>query len=350
MAIASNFLIAANDEHGLNPPTVGKRTPVLPYINRPFYENEINRTAKNAFILACVRCGFRVYDAHPEITDTSVGTRVRRVNSVGASLCVTFAFNAYGNGQSFNNANGYIVFYSRNGFRPTQSRLLCYDISASLSQTLPTKNLGVGTLTDIGILESVRMPSALIEGGFMTNFNEAKLMLNPDFATALGEGACRGVCEFLDVEFVEREGTYPTISRGSRGKWVRLLQYALSFDGYDIGAKDGVFGANTERVVKAFQTANSLTADGIVGRNTWNALLKFNPPTLRRGNRGTWVKYLQNFLLSKLYNIGTSDGIFGRNTENAVLDFQRENGLLADGIVGANTWNALKTLPGRPLP
>ena len=34
------YYIGANDEHGQNPPTVGKRTPVLPYVNRSFYENE----------------------------------------------------------------------------------------------------------------------------------------------------------------------------------------------------------------------------------------------------------------------------------------------------------------------
>lgn len=36
MAVASNFLIGANDEHGINPPTVGKRTPIMPYIGRSF--------------------------------------------------------------------------------------------------------------------------------------------------------------------------------------------------------------------------------------------------------------------------------------------------------------------------
>ena len=54
MAIASDFLIGANDEHGLNPPTVGKRTPIINYIGRSFYENEFNRRAKNAFIEACL--------------------------------------------------------------------------------------------------------------------------------------------------------------------------------------------------------------------------------------------------------------------------------------------------------
>ena len=53
MANASEFLIAANDEHGLNPPTAGKRTPIMPYINRSFYENEFNKLAKLA-VLMCI--------------------------------------------------------------------------------------------------------------------------------------------------------------------------------------------------------------------------------------------------------------------------------------------------------
>ena len=39
---ANNFLIGANDEHGLNPPTAGKRTPIISYLGRSFYENEFN--------------------------------------------------------------------------------------------------------------------------------------------------------------------------------------------------------------------------------------------------------------------------------------------------------------------
>ena len=38
--------------------------------------------------------------------------------------------------------------------------------------------------------------------------------------------------------------------------------------------QDGVFGANTEKAVKEFQTAHGLTADGIVGTQTKAALSK----------------------------------------------------------------------------
>ena len=69
-------------------------------------------------------------------------------------------------------------------------------------------------------------------------------------------------------------------------------------------------------------------------------------PTLRRGSKGDKVKYLQYKLLSKFYNPGDIDGVFGAKVDNAVRQFQKENGLVVDGIVGKNTWNKLKILGG----
>ena len=56
---------------------------------------------------------------------------------------------------------------------------------------------------------------------------------------------------------------------------------------------------------------------------------------LKIGSRGKQVKDLQDFL-------GTDvDGIFGKGTEAAVKKWQSENGLVADGIVGPATWDAM---------
>lgn len=51
---------------------------------------------------------------------------------------------------------------------------------------------------------------------------------------------------------------------------VRIIQAAVGFTGKDV---DGKFGAKTEKTVKAFQKDHGLTTDGIVGLNTWKAIL-----------------------------------------------------------------------------
>lgn len=349
MAKASDFLIGANDEHGLNPPTVGKRTPVMPYIGRSFYENEFNKQAKIDFILACLRCGFRVYDVHPEVQDVSISTRVVRTNRAGVSLVVTFAYNASGNGTTFNSAQGIEVYYSPYNSYSNQSRLLSQDVYNKVKEFTGRPGRKVGTLS-VGMLSNVRCPATLIEAGFMTNFVEAKLMLNPTFVLNVGEGACAGVCEYLNVPYVERNlNNYPTLRQGSRGGFVVALQYLLNQYGYNLST-DGIFGSGTAKAVQQFQTNNNLTLDGIVGRNTWQALLNINPASqvLKRGGKSSSVLFLQRLLLSYLYPINNLDGIFGGETERAVKAFQSENGLVADGIVGANTWRKLFSSTGRP--
>jgi len=349
MAIASEFLIAANDEHGLNPPTAGKRTPIMPYINRSFYENEFNRLAKLDFMLACLRCGFNVYDVKPEIQDISVSSRVIRTIRARASLVVTFAYNASGNGTSFNSAQGLEVYYSPFNPYSAQSRQLSEDVFNRIAALTDRPTRFVGTLS-VGMLSNVNCPSTLIEAGFMTNFEEAKLMLNPIFIRNVGEGACQGVCEYLNVNYVTLSlNNFPTTRQGDRNNFVKIIQYLLNEYGFNLST-DGIFGGNTLNAVKQFQANNKLVQDGIVGRNTWNKLLNFNPQTvtLRRGSRESAVLFLQKLLLSFLYPITDLDGIFGRETENAVREFQSENGLTVDGVVGANTWRVLLASRGRP--
>lgn len=68
--------------------------------------------------------------------------------------------------------------------------------------------------------------------------------------------------------------TLPTLRRGSSGEYVTLLQTKLIQLGYDLSpyGADGKFGAKTETAVKAFQKDHGLTADGICGPKTWEAL------------------------------------------------------------------------------
>lgn len=65
----------------------------------------------------------------------------------------------------------------------------------------------------------------------------------------------------------------PLVKLGSRGDAVKALQTKLNALGYDCGAVDGIFGQKTLAAVKAYQTARGLGVDGVVGNQTWGALL-----------------------------------------------------------------------------
>ena len=62
--------------------------------------------------------------------------------------------------------------------------------------------------------------------------------------------------------------------------------------------------------------------------------------TIREGSRGEDVKRLQTLLNNEGYSLDV-DGIFGEKTQSAVRQYQRNQGLGVDGIVGTNTWGAL---------
>ena len=65
----------------------------------------------------------------------------------------------------------------------------------------------------------------------------------------------------------------PTLSIGSTGPDVQRLQFKLMMakllDASDI---DGIFGSKPQDAVKSFQQEKNLTANGVVGPMTWNAL------------------------------------------------------------------------------
>ncbi|MBO7421942.1 MAG: peptidoglycan-binding protein [Oscillospiraceae bacterium] len=67
-------------------------------------------------------------------------------------------------------------------------------------------------------------------------------------------------------------------------------------------------------------------------------------PTLRRGSKGDYVTELQRMLLKCGYSVGTSgiDGDFGKDTMAAVQNFQKDHGLIVDGVAGPMTWDALE--------
>lgn len=135
------------------------------------------------------------------------------------------------------------------------------------------------------------------------------------------------------------------LRQGSKGNAVIELQQILQAKGFYSGKVDGDFGAGTANAVLKFQRANGLTADAIVGANTWKILRSKPAPTfttLILGAKGTAVSQMQQLLKDKGYYQGRIDGDFGTGTRDAVTAFQRANGLTVDGKVGEQTWKRLQ--------
>ena len=65
----------------------------------------------------------------------------------------------------------------------------------------------------------------------------------------------------------------PCLKKKAKGDAVRALQGILNAHGFDCGEADGSFGSKTDAAVRKFQEAKKLEVDGVVGEDTWTALL-----------------------------------------------------------------------------
>jgi len=143
---------------------------------------------------------------------------------------------------------------------------------------------------------------------------------------------------------------WPVLREGSNSLWppatVRSLQYLLDARGARL-AVDGQFGPKTRAAVVAFQRSHGLSQSGVVYTATWQQLVV----AVRQGSIGPAVRAVQdqiNFRNNKNGHTLAVDGIFGPKTKAAVTAFQRAmsaqvRGFAVDGIVGAQTWQALVT-------
>ncbi|MBF4462822.1 MULTISPECIES: peptidoglycan-binding protein [unclassified Rathayibacter] len=128
---------------------------------------------------------------------------------------------------------------------------------------------------------------------------------------------------------------WPVLSSGATGDDVTTAQYLLRGSGQTLDV-DGAFGSGTSAAVTAFQSANGLEADGVIGEATWSAMTV----TVQSGSSGDAVSAVQTQVNANGASVAV-DGVFGDATTAAVKSFQSSAGLTADGIVGPATWKAL---------
>ncbi|NOK63972.1 MAG: Peptidoglycan hydrolase (amidase) enhancer domain [Chloroflexi bacterium AL-W] len=129
---------------------------------------------------------------------------------------------------------------------------------------------------------------------------------------------------------------WPVLRNGDRGVNVSTLQHLLNAHGHGLSA-DGVFGSGTENAVRSFQTQRQLTVDGVVGSQTWSQLVitvrSGDNSSAVRSAQQQLNKYGYNLVVDGVFGSGTdsatrnfqssrgltADGIIGSTTWQALL-------------------------------
>lgn len=132
------------------------------------------------------------------------------------------------------------------------------------------------------------------------------------------------------------------VGTGSEGTDVQQLQERLVELGF-IQKATGYFGSETQEGVIRFQNKNGLTPDGKIGKESREVLFSddVKANVLGSGDSGTLVTKYQTKLQTLGYFFGTVDGKYGSAMIEAVKLFQQQNGLDADGYLGAKTREVL---------
>ncbi|HEX2130733.1 MAG TPA: peptidoglycan-binding protein [Actinophytocola sp.] len=150
-----------------------------------------------------------------------------------------------------------------------------------------------------------------------------------------GSGWVNSICRWTTDCGCPSTVSWPAVSSGDTGATVTAIQHLVTHEGFPTEV-DGVYGPATAQAVRDFQAGNGLAVTGEVSADTWPALAA----TTRRGDSGHHVQATQAQVNAYGYQLAV-DGVFGAATLAAATDFQRQNRLTADGIVGPDTWRTL---------
>ena len=139
-----------------------------------------------------------------------------------------------------------------------------------------------------------------------------------------------------------RPGDIVVLWRGSPTSWQGHVAFFVRFEGNNVILRGGNQGnAVTDAAYPIDRILAVRRVDGVEPQG--------KRPTLRVGDRGAFVHDLQSQLAALGYTLGKQDGIMGARTVAAVVAFQIDKGLVADGVVGDRTWQALHSAQPRQL-
>ncbi|HEY9801366.1 MAG TPA: N-acetylmuramoyl-L-alanine amidase [Leptolyngbyaceae cyanobacterium] len=253
----------------------------------------------------------------------SLSQRCNRANASKVEVFVSIHFNAF-NGQ----ANGTEVFAtSDNGRRIAQPVL---DEIVKLGFF----NRGVKSGSHLFVLRNTDMPAILVECCFIDSSKDMNLFDAEATANAIVKGLT-GKIPSAAVRSVadEEQNTDTSILRLQKS----LNRLKITDRNNKALVENAQLNSETKFAIEKFQGIVGLEKTGILNEATWNAVNLILSKRIIRPNHagGPVVRYLQ-------FRVGVEvDGIYGAQTEAAIKRFQRQNGLLADGIIGPRSWEKL---------
>lgn len=305
---------------------IGHNSPPDTGANGIKYEDNLTLDVGNRVMGKLKDLGHQVIDCKPA-KSSSVGDSLRqrcaKANGSKVDVFISIHFNAF-NGF----ANGTEIFaISDTGKKISKS---------VLDEILKMKffNRGIKNGSHLFVLKNTNMPAILVEGCFIDSAKDMKLFNSESMANAIVKGLT-GKLPSAPVVSVLDETSNPDVS-------ILRLQKALNrlrikdYSGRPLD-EDNIIGSATVFAIKKFQEIVDIQQTGIAGDTTWGAINQvLAKPIIRKNHAaGIVMKYLQ-------YRVGAeTDGIYGALTEAAIQEFQRANGLYADGIVGNLTWRKL---------
>ncbi len=322
-------------------------SPVMPYIGTRFDGKDFTRIVKLYLETALLRCDFDALDIAQSVDD--IGDMAMQVNRHTADGAVLISLEAFGSRKSFNDFGGSVVKYcSRRGGR---SKIFCEDICSFLS-------LAVKSDTEDGgaAWQAVGCPTATVDVGYITNFDDLKRALDPDFQVNAAEHIAMGICEHFGMPYVKRDDilSYPLLcssATGKRGKKIKMLQALLGANGY-MTEIDGIYGKHTDDAVKQAAINNGMSETDGVNAALWRDLLLLNKQHVEFGSKCTTALYIQRKLFAKLYKT-PMDGCLGEQTLCALNEYLKdiESGITVSRSSGVSS-DVIKLLSpvggGRP--
>ena len=199
----NNMLINIDAGHASN--TAGKRTPDgyrEHYANvkvASFFAEELDRLG-----IKYMKTGWNDANGYDD-EEVTLSDRQKAIKKAGANISISFHFNAFGDGASYNDAHGVETLISNK--YPADSRRLAELVQEELIKGTKQRNRGVKeqalSMCNCNVMKTDA--AILIECAFMTNKEEADLMQTDMFCKECAIETARGLCKYLGIEYINQK-------------------------------------------------------------------------------------------------------------------------------------------------